>query len=82
MFLLSTPSSVQEVSLSGRCCEAFPGDVAVGIRKPGRSSPLLEDPPIKTSSRIPSLSDTHASYLGVAGRRCVLVDEGAHKESF
>ena len=55
------------------------------LRRVFGSSPLLEDPPTKTSSRIPILSDTHASYLGVAGRCCVLVDEGvrgAHEKCF
>ena len=49
------------------------------------SSFLLEDLPIKTSSRIPILSDTHASDLGGAGRRFVLVGRGirgAHEESW
>ena len=48
------------------------------------SSLLLEDLPIKTSSKILILSDTHASNLGGAGRRRVLIGggvRGAHEES-
>ena len=35
----------------------------------------LEDLPIKTSSKIPILSDTCASDFGGAERRCILVAE-------
>ena len=40
------------------------------------SSLLLEDLPIKTSSKIPILSDTYASDSGGAERRCILVGGG------
>ena len=40
------------------------------------SSLLLENLPIKTSDKILILSDTFASTLGGAGRRCVLVGGG------